>query len=189
MKARVCVAACNFGGTTGFTLQGTFRTLGPVAYARQTQAGVDVGNDFGLVEIPNNLLPELRPSLPVWGGPVTATQANANGPVCLYGNGLLVGETFPTMARAGQGLSTSPTTGRWEALLPINSGDSGSALVTCGPEPDDGIGLHGNAPVGIVTHGIGFAGIGIPGIGDGTTVNKAIAMATQAGLAIELVTA
>lgn len=185
VEVEVCTAACTTGGQLGFFLVGNMRTLGPVAYARAE----GIGNDFGVVEVPSALLAQTRAGLPVWRGPTTATPAPASGPLCLYGNGALVGEVFPTMARAGVGLSTNTARGSWEAALPINSGDSGAALITCGAEGAGSPGMHGIAPVGIVTHGIGIAGVGVPGIGDGTTIAKAKQMATQAGLTLSLVTA
>jgi hypothetical protein len=191
VRVWACVYGCSFGGLSGQALPGIMVELGRVAYARQEQGGVAVGNDFGVVEIPS-VLPAnvaIRPSLPVWGGPTTSTQGSASGVVCQYGSGLLVGESFATMARAGYGLGAF-SDGSWNAAIPINSGDSGSALVGCGIEGTNGSGgFHGRAPVGIVTHGIGVpvVGLGVPGYGAGTTITKAKLMATQASLSIELV--
>ena len=186
---RVCVYGCSFGGQSGAMLPGNLVTLGPIAYARQHTGSDQIGEDFGIVEIPASALSLVRPSLPVWGGPVTANQANGSGQLCHYGQGVLVGESFATMARTGYGLGALAD-GSWTASLAINGGDSGSAIVTCGIEGVNGSeGFHGRAPLGIITHGtaVPIAGVGVPGVGWGTTVAKAQTMATQASLNIQLV--
>src|SRR6185436_3944216 len=47
VRVSVCVSNCSFGGESGFTLTGALVVLGAVAYARQTAADGDIGNDFG----------------------------------------------------------------------------------------------------------------------------------------------
>lgn len=185
VRVWACRTGCVFGGQTGFIATGVLEPLGRVVYARQTVGDDAVGNDFGLVEIPDAALPFVRTTLPVWGGPESATPARANGPVCVYGNGVLVGETIATKARLGHGLGTVGD--EWDALIPINSGDSGAALVTCEPTADGGV--RGLRPVGIVTHGIGvpIVGVGVPSVGSGTTTERAIEMAHEAGLDLSLV--
>ena len=184
---RVCVYGCSFGGQSGAMLPGNLVTLGPIAYARQHTGDDQIGEDFGIVEIPASALHLVRPSLPVWGGPTTATQGSGSGHLCHYGQGFLVGESFVTMARTGYGLGTSAD-GSWTASIPINGGDSGSAIVTCGIEGVNGSeGFHGRAPLGIITHGLAPGGVGVPGYGLGTTAAKAKTMATQASLNIQLV--
>ena len=174
---RVCVAGCNFGGELGFVITGTLATLGPVAYARQTQSGVDVGNDFGIVEIPSSLASQIRTAMPVWGGPTTTETLSAGKIVCHYGNGVAVGEVYPTMARAGVGIFGG-TGASWGADTPAAFGDSGSALNVCA---QDAGGVHGRGAVGILTH------LGVnTGFVLGTTMSRAIAMATQAGLTISV---
>jgi hypothetical protein len=176
-SVRVCVSGCSFGGETGFIFQGTTVSLGPVVYGRQTQFDSDIGNDFGLVEIPTAHLGSIRTSMPVWGGPASPGSVSTGGLLCLYGNGVAVGEAWPTMARAGIGISDDGSS--WEADLPSMVGDSGSAVETCGQDAD---GLHGKAAAGILTHlAPGF------GLIAGTSLAKAITMATQAGLTISLV--
>ncbi|HEX2065679.1 MAG TPA: hypothetical protein VHI93_02605, partial [Candidatus Thermoplasmatota archaeon] len=101
----VCVDFCVFGGQlTG--LLGDFRVLGPVAYARQTGPGGDIGNDFGVVEVPAALSDRLRPAMPVWGGPTGLDGSEATGePLVHYGNGIDSGSFFASKGRAGTGLS------------------------------------------------------------------------------------
>ena len=80
-RVRACVGNC-IGGGSGLlsgalgVYPGTTRDLGvgatKLVYARQTIAGADVGNDFGIVEIPAELCPEIRTDMPVWNGPATA---------------------------------------------------------------------------------------------------------------------
>lgn len=176
---RVCVLSCSFGGELGFTFTGLLVTLGPVAYARQTVGGVDIGNDFGIVEIPTSQWGQIRASLPVWGGPTTV-DTNALGKIlCHYGNGVVVGETFPTMARLGVGVSGGGAAS-FRADLAASPGDSGSAVETCG---QDAGGVHGVGAIGVLTHLV--VGTGITA---GTQVARCITMATQAGLTISLVT-
>lgn len=185
VRVWACRTGCLFGGESGFVATGVLEPLGEVVYARQTLAGDDVGNDFGLVEIPPAALPFVRTTLPIWGGPESAAPARANGPVCVYGNGVLVAETLATKARAGHGLGTIGD--EWDALITTNSGDSGAALVTCEATADGGI--RGLRPVGVLTHGIGvpIVGVGVPALASGTTTERAIEMAREAGLDIALV--
>lgn len=173
----VCVSDCAFGGQLGTVIQGTFANLGAVAYARQSQGGVDVGNDFGLVEIPTALRSLVRHKVPVWGGPTAAAAIGEDKPVCLYGNAAGLGEVFATKARAGLGASTYPLKGSWYANIPSFKGDSGSALVNCP-------GLSGTTAVGILTH---LASDG-SGVVAGTTVARAMQMANEVGLSITLAT-
>jgi hypothetical protein len=175
---KVCVASCNFGGETGFSITGQLVTLGPVAYARQTEGGADVGHDFGIVEIPTSQAARVRPSMPVWGGPIGTTTVGLGKVLCHYGNGVGVGEVFPTMGRMAVGMS-----GGAGISFTMNGaaapGDSGSAVEGCGT---DSGGVHGQGAAGILTH------IGVStGVVLGTTVAQAKTMATQAGLTISTV--
>lgn len=176
---KVCVSECDFGGETGFFIDGTTVDLGPVVYARQIQGNEPIGNDFGIVTIPSSLAGQIRTSLPVWRGPTSTSNQPATGTlVCLYGNGVGVGETFPTMARLGIAVNAGAANS-WNSIMPSMKGDSGSAVVTCG---QDAGGLHGFGAVGTLTHitvSVGFIA--------GTTVGRGIAMATQAGLTIQIV--
>jgi hypothetical protein len=64
-----CVSSCD-GNFDINQLTGTWVRLGRVAYARQTDGeGNDIGNDFGVVEIPAELHDIVRLTMPVWGGP------------------------------------------------------------------------------------------------------------------------
>src|SRR5207248_9647320 len=121
----LCVSNCSFGGETGFILTGDLVRLGTVAYARQSAADGDIGNDFGIVTIPASLASLIRPSMPVFGGPTTVEQVAQGEPLCHYGNGVIVGETFLTMARIGVGAGSTPT--YWTGDLAAAPGDSGSA--------------------------------------------------------------
>lgn len=178
----VCVSNCSFGGETGFTLTGDLVTLGQVAYARQTAADGDIGNDFGIVAIPDALAPMIRPSEPVFGGPSTIETVAVGQPVCHYGNGVIVGESFVTMARVGVGGGSTPK--YWTGALAAAPGDSGSAVLTCGLS---GTSIQGRGAAGVLTH------LGVEAGGDqtgfvlGTTTARAIEMAQEAGLTISLV--
>ena len=175
---RVCVSNCSFGGETGFTVTGDLVQLGAVAYARQTASGVDIGNDFGVVTIPTALAPLVRASMPVFGGPTGTDTVTQGELVCHYGNGVVVGETFATMARVGVGGGSNQAS--WTGVLAAAPGDSGSAVETC----DAGAtGVQGRGAAGILTH----LGVSAQGVVFGTTVARAIAMASEAGLSLSLV--
>jgi hypothetical protein len=174
----VCVSRCEFGDQTG-PIWGDFVRLGPVAYARQTRGGVDVGQDFGVVEIPERWSYLIRPDMPVWGGPSKVEDVTFGGGVCVYGNGIGVGEVFLTKARTGIGRGISDDGTSWNADIPSAQGDSGSALVTCTQNAD---GIQGVGAAGALTHiSPGQAGI------VGTTTGQAVRMAQEdAGLALQL---
>ncbi|HUR69076.1 MAG TPA: hypothetical protein VM370_07500 [Candidatus Thermoplasmatota archaeon] len=164
---RACIDACTFGGQSGFLLTGTTVALGPVAYARQSAGGVDIGNDFGLVRIPASLVPQLRFSLPGWGIATSARDMRAGETTCYYGAGAAVGETFATMARSGVAIGTGAD-GSWRMAAPSAVGDSGAAVAICTPGADI-------AAAGVLTH---LAA----GTIAGTTLGKGAALATEAGL-------
>lgn len=187
VSVRVCVANCLAGGLLGGVIQGTYVNLGSVVYARQHVGGVGIGNDFGLAEIPAALAAQVRPSMPVWGGPtgVVGAQQSALKPVCHYGNGRYVGELFVTKARAG--VSFGGDFKQWTARILINGGDSGSAIEAC---TTDEAGVHGAGALGLITHGAVEPVLAMVPLGQGfgTTVARAIQMASQdAGLSISLV--
>jgi len=175
---RVCVSNCSFGGETGFTVTGNLVQLGAVAYARQTAASGDVGNDFGVVTIPTALAPMVRASMPVFGGPTGPDTVTQGELVCHYGNGVVVGETFATMARVGVGGGSDAAS--WTGVLAAAPGDSGSAVVTCDAGSN---GVTGRGAAGILTH----LGVSEQGVVFGTTIDRAVAMAREAGLALSLV--
>lgn len=176
--ASVCVKDCYFGGQLGGIITGDLRELGDVRFARQSKDGLDVGNDFGLVEIPASLQGLVRRSVPVWGGPNgTASVPSLGQPVCLYGNAAGLGEVFATKARFG--LSGVSDASAWYATIPSAPGDSGSAVVNCP-------GLTGGSALGILTH-LATNGTGIIA---GTTVAQAKELVRQdVGMTISIVPA
>ena len=187
VRVSVCVSNCSFGGELGFAITGTLVRLGAVAYSRQTAADGDIGNDFGVVTIPASLASMVRPSMPVFGGPTTTGTVTTGQPLCHYGNGVGVGETFLTMARVGIGGGS--TAAYWVGDLAAAPGDSGSAVVTC--ESDGSGGLQGRGAAGVLTHlGVEEPNPANPlqhGFVFGTTIARAIEMAREAGLALSLV--
>jgi hypothetical protein len=193
VRVSVCVSNCSFGGQTGFVLAGDLVALGNVAYARQTAADGDIGNDFGIVTIPSSFASLIRPSMPVFGGPETVEDVQQLQPVCHYGNGVLVGETFLTMARVGIGGGSTST--YWVADTLAAPGDSGSALVTC---ESAGAAFNGRGAAGILTHlGLEVCPCSIDvnnttitvqqGFVFGTTIARAIQMAQEAQIVLTLV--
>ncbi|HLE46888.1 MAG TPA: PKD domain-containing protein [Candidatus Thermoplasmatota archaeon] len=177
VEVEVCVASCFFGGQlTGFL--GDMRTLGTVAYARQTGPGGDIGNDFGVVEIPASLHSLIRPAMPVWLGPTGARSEEGFGtPVVHYGNGIDAGTVFVTKGRTGTSLNDG-IANSWQANILINGGDSGSAINHAAASADSDV-LRGTDALGIITHGLIVPGVPL---GWGTTIARAKAMATEANL-------
>lgn len=166
-QVRVCVADCAFGGHLGQVVMGQMEHLGDPVYARQADEDQQVGQDFGLVEVPQRLHGLLRPELPEWGGPsADSGEVTAGAGLCTYGNGLVVGETFLTKARSGLGTGEDQGGTSWSGAVPSAPGDSGAAVATCPPLT----GGTGEAAVGLITH-IGTGGA------VGTTENQAIALA------------
>ena len=181
VRVSVCVSNCSFGGESGFVLSGDLVALGAVAYARQTGDAGDIGNDFGVVAIPPSLASLIRSSLPVFGGPTTVETVAQAQPLCHYGNGVVVGETFLTMARIGVGGGSTPA--YWMGDLAAAPGDSGSAVVTCDVNGTD---VQGRGAAGILTH-LGVE-IGIQhGFVFGTTIARAIELGREADLSLTLV--
>ena len=181
VQVSVCVSNCSFGGESGFLVTGTLVQLGAVAYSRQTAATGDIGNDFGVVTIPAGLASMIRPSMPVFGGPSTVETVSQGTPLCHYGNGVIVGEAFVTMARVGVGGGSTPS--YWMGDLAAAPGDSGSAVVTCGLNGTD---VQGRGAAGVLTH-LGVE-VGVQhGFVFGTTIARAIEMATEAGLSLSVV--
>jgi hypothetical protein len=177
VTTRACLD-CTFGGETALAgLRGRTVELGAVIYARQSQDGVDVGNDFGLVRIPSSVEHLVSPAMPTWGGPHETGVVDAGETLVQYGNGVATGETFATKSRTGVGVSNDTDGGRWTAELPAAPGDSGSAVqgaqvTASGPE--------GVEAAGVLTH---LTTVGTAG----TNVAKARRMAAQAGLDVGLV--
>lgn len=178
----VCVATCYLGGElTG--LIGDFRTLGSVAYARQTGPGGDIGNDFGAVAVPASLVSLLRPELPMWEGPTGADGFEGTGQVLAhYGNGIDSGSFFATKGRLGTSLNDG-VSNSWQANLQINGGDSGSPVVHTTVDTTKDV-VTGAKALGIVTHGLVT---GTVPLAWGTSIEQAISMATQANLHLTLV--
>lgn len=168
---QVCLSGCATGGSLS-GLFGTFVNLGAVKYARQTGPGGDLGNDFGIVEVPTGLHANLRPALPMWGNAVGTGTLFTGNVTCHYGNGIGVGEVYPTKGRLGVGIASDAN--RWFAAIPSAPGDSGSAVATC--STDSG-GVHAVNAIGVLTH-ISSGGI------TGTTMSRAVAMASEAGITL-----
>jgi hypothetical protein len=180
----VCVSSCEGNFRTN-QITGTWVNLGAVAYARQTLDGEDVGNDFGVVEIPREVRDLVRLTMPVWGGPTGVETLELGDYACHYGHGLVFGEVFPTKARVGVGGGSDHSS--WMGDFGAAFGDSGSGLVGC---VNDGVGsFTGTGAIGVLTH-IGVSldeTTGAHGQTFGTTIARAIEMAAEAGLRLSLV--
>lgn len=174
VRVRACVYACEFSGTLDFLLTGDTVELGPVVYARQARGGVEIGEDFGLVRIPDALVHEIRSALPVWGRPPAPSSLRAGDLACVYGNGVGVGETYLTKARMGVGIVTLDGVS-WRAAIPSAPGDSGSAVAECGVWLG---GTRATGAVGVLTH-LSSGGTA------GTTLAQSARLAKEAGLTVQ----
>jgi hypothetical protein len=188
----VCVEDCG-GNFRSNQIVGTWVSLGLVAYARQSdptgQEGV--GNDFGVVEIPAEAVPLVRPTMPVWGDFQGSEDLDYGKYGCHYGNGLGVGEVFLTKARVGVG--GGHESDYWMGDFLGAFGDSGSGMVTC---ESDGVTFHSERAAGVLTHlGVGIGDVKFKnlkmkaehGFIFGTTIGRAVEMAREAGLKLALV--
>jgi hypothetical protein len=194
VTVQVCVENCEGNFRTAL-LVGKLVTLGKVAYARQTDptGTEDVGNDFGVVEIPKAAAALVRPEMPVWGGPKGVDALESGDLACHYGHGLIVGETFVTKARTGVGGGSDEDF--WMGDFAGLFGDSGSALNECA---NDGLSIRGTTATGVLTHvgltvcpcDVNFKHLRVKaqqGVVFGTTVRRAIEMAGEAGLKLSIV--
>ena len=188
----VCVQNCE-GNFDAMTLVGTVVTLGRVAYARQTDptATNDVGNDFGVVEIPAAAVHLIRPSMPVWGKFKGVESMEFGNYACHFGNGTVTGETFVTKARVGVGGGSDADS--WYGDFIAAPGDSGSGIIGC---ESNGLSFSGTRAIGVLTHlGVGTGDVAYDGIQTkvehgfvlGTTIARAIEMGREAGLNLSVV--
>jgi hypothetical protein len=188
----VCVANCE-GNFRTMTLVGTVVRLGRVAYARQTDptGTEDVGNDFGVVEIPASAAHLIRPAMPIWGGFRGVEQMEFGKFACHFGNGTVTGETFLTKARVGVGGGSDGAS--WYGDFVAAPGDSGSGIMGC---ESDGLSFSGTRAIGVLTHlGVGTGEVKYKGIKTrvehgfvlGNTIARSIEMAREAGLNLSVV--
>lgn len=161
--------------------------LGPVVYARQSapDGSADIGHDFGLIRVPDDLRDQVNPSLPQFGGPhgVVEDGVPQGDPVHMYGNGNGNGEVYPTKGRYGVSLGGTLTgeDTAWAYEHRISGGDSGAAII--GSQPDAAP-ETGAAAAGVATHAIG--GVAPPGMG--TTIAGCKQMVERdIGLEIEVI--
>lgn len=173
-----------FGGVLGGVLEAEVVELGDVVYARQAErgGGLGVGHDFGLVEVPDEAMDLVDPSVPQFGGPdgVSETASPPGSVVHMYGAGIVNGELFVTQGRTGISLGDAGTPGSWFGALRATPGDSGGPLL----ESEVGALPPAAGPAtGILTH-VSSSGIA------GTTIGRCEGLAaTDAGLDLEVVRA
>jgi len=177
--SQVAVSVCKdcvVGGATGLNGFGSkAHELGDVVYARQNfPDGTEVGHDFGIVKIPEELYDAVDPSLPQFGGPAGANDGavTQGGTVCQYGAGVGNCEVFPTMAFGGVSEGDLGFENRWYAGIRPSHGDSGSPLEEYQPSA-------GTDAAGILTHLSAF------GTAD-TTIPRCIEMPKKNGLDLDL---
>jgi hypothetical protein len=180
LTVKVC-KDCNVGGLTGLAVpRGEVYELGEVEYARQVRPaedgteGDEVGHDFGVVRIPDELRPAVDPSMPQFGGPIDVQDGAvpAGETVAQYGAGVANGEVFPTMATRGVSEGDLGSPKSWYAALRASPGDSGSPLV----EYEFG---SGTDATGVLTH---LTTVGVAG----TTVTRCIEMPKRDDVDLDL---
>ena len=174
---------CTFGGQAGLSfVDGETYELGDVVYARQNLPdGTQVGHDFGLVRIPEELRPAVDPSIPQFGGPIGVEEGAVpqGEPVCQFGAGVGNGEVFATQATRGVSEGAIITEDRdgdeindaWYAGIRASPGDSGSLLA----EYEAG---RATDAAGVLTH---LTAVGIAG----TTVTRCVSMPKVDGTGAE----
>ena len=182
-EVKIC-KDCTFGGAAGLSvIDGETYELGDVVYARQNLPdGTQVGHDFGLVRIPEELRPAVDPSIPQFGGPIGVEEGAVpqGETVCQFGAGVGNGEVFATQATRGVsegGLVGEDRDGddisdRWYAGIRASPGDSGSLLAEYEA-------TRATDAAGVLTH---LTAVGIAG----TTIPRCINMPKQDGLDLEL---
>lgn len=191
---QVCVAQCldNALGLGEYVQIEAGDGFHPVAFA---QSG-GVGLDFGIIELPAALHGDLRPEMPMWGGPTGLADSSddadtvvfyGHGSYCCPGVGSVASRTPADQGRSGiyQGASD----GTWEALGWSSGGDSGSGVSLGVLGGSDG--LAGGLALGVLTHGFYVAdpAASVP-IFTGTMLTKGLAMVHEhTGLQLELVAA
>ena len=170
-----------YAGTAGHCVKGAGARVstkdgpfGTVAFSVLTKDG-DAFDDVAFIEIDRDKERLVNPKMLGFNGPtglISGKDAKPGDSVHVYGNGLLVGETELTRPRSGS-LKYSDSN-YYGATLPVIFGDSGGPV------------LHkSGAALGIVDHLVISADLTTL---SGNTVERALLLAKNAGLNLELVT-
>ena len=170
-----------YAGTAGHCVKGVGARVstndgpfGTVAFSVLTEDG-DAFDDIAFIEIDREKERLVNPKMLGFNGPtglISGKDAKPGDTVHVYGNGLLVGETELTRPRSGS-LKYSDSN-YYGATLPAIFGDSGGPV------------LHkSGAALGIVDHLVISTDLTTL---NGNTVERALSLAKNAGLNLELVT-
>jgi hypothetical protein len=194
VRAYVCRAVCPLGGFSGGVSGYALAKSGNanwvelnVVYARRAVGTTQLGNDFALLEIPAASYAAVHPGIPGWGGPVVASMTVPAGDFALmHANGAVTSETFLTKSRTGKiGVQTNATVVR--TTMDTSGGDSGGPIAHI-PAASHAAGNDSDVrAAGIQTHGSQCTEGLVCTSATGTTIPRAIQMAREAGLCIELV--
>lgn len=137
-------------------------------------------DDFALIQVDEELWEHMSPEVRGIGGPAgftTATATSAGDPVALYGHGMVLSSSEATRPRSG--VLTVDDAQEWHAAMPTIFGDSGGPV------------LH--VPTGKAMGVVSGVWISTdhtrPHTVKGTTIERALELLDEAGLAAELVTA
>jgi hypothetical protein len=133
-----------------------------------------MGHDFALIRLHDHVLEHVNPAMCHWGGPTT-DEGSADHYEVLQHYGFGLGYGANQLTRAREGVAWGENDVRFAYVATTMGGDSGAAV------------RHENgAAIGIHTHSIGAAGVGLPaGFGYGTVLEHAITLA-EADLQVEL---
>lgn len=180
-----------FGSVLGITLDnGDFEEiyveLGEVTYARfgDPDGDGEVGHDFALIEIPDELRGSIDPSIPTFGGPtgIARDPVPEGETVHLYGFGTGYGEVYATSGRSGTSLGDEHifSNSEWLYGIPMSAGDSGAPLVASEPGLEN---IEGNAAIGVATH---LFPPQIGAVAQGTPVTRCIEMVQEDPIGLEI---
>lgn len=132
-------------------------------------------DDFALIEIDAHRLGQVNPAMRGWGGPTgytVSTETKQGDVILFHGYGIGLGTTAVTRSRAG--ILTGDTTRQYNAQGPISPGDSGGPVLH--EATGKALGLANNTQP--------------PGsLAGGSTIERLIEKAGEAGYALTLVTA
>ena len=167
-----------YAGTAGHCVEGVGRRVanadgdfGTVAFR-----ALDDDDDFAFIQIDRDKEHLVNPTMLGFSGPkgtISGPEAKRGDTAHVYGHGLIVGQTELTRPRSGT--LTRADANYFAATLPVIFGDSGGPVLH-----EDGSAL------GIVAHLVYFS-TDLGTTLDGNTVERALSVAAENGLPLEVV--
>jgi len=128
-NVEVCVYLC--AGSQASGQAGAYYSMGQVLYARQEVNGVQLGEDYAFVKVPERHEDILEPQVPVWSGPSDSTEPVFGDSLATYGQGTGYGDA-ELDARLGVTLPliVQGSNGAFLGVLPSAPGDSGGPILS-----------------------------------------------------------